>query len=45
MKSARKYRPLARGEVGQFKQETKEDELKVVRRGRVDILKTRQRIM
>eukprot|EP00438_Fugacium_kawagutii_P000480 Skav216940 [mRNA] locus=scaffold3396:50058:57739:+ [translate_table: standard] len=45
LKSVRKYRSLTQEEVGQFKQETHEDEIRVMKRARVDIKKTRKRTM
>lgn len=46
MKPTRRYRPLTQEEIGEFKQETKEDELRVmVKRARVDIKKIRKRTM
>lgn len=45
MKSARKYRRLTQDEIGKFTQETKEDEMRVMKRARVDIRKARARVM
>lgn len=45
VKSARTYRKLSQAEVAKFKTETKDDELRVMRKPRVDIHKARTRIM
>ena len=45
MKSAKKYRALTQDEVKKFTQETKEDEKRVMRKSRVNILKKRLRPM